>query len=54
LETLPVGQQSSIRQVYIDMHEGFSHAVQEALPAARIVVGRFHVAKHFRACADQA
>lgn len=54
LDTLPVQQKASIRQICIDMNEGFCHAAQETLPKASIVVDRFHVAKHYRACADHA
>ena len=35
------------------MYEGFINAVREALPNAEVVIDRFHVAKHYRDCADQ-
>ena len=35
------------------MYDGFINAVREVLPHARVVVDRFHVAKAYRACADQ-
>jgi transposase len=35
------------------MYEGYTNAVREVLPQARIVVDRFHVAKAYRDCADQ-
>lgn len=54
LETLPLRQRMSIRRACIDMNEGFSHAIQETLPAVQVVVDRFHVAKHYRDCADKA
>ena len=54
LQTLPPEQQASLRQVCIDMNEGYCNAVQETLPAAEIVVDRFHVAKHYSECADKA
>lgn len=42
-----------VRDVCTDMYEGYTSAVREALPEARIVVDRFHVAKAYRDCADQ-
>ena len=36
------------------MNEGYRNAVQETLPDAQVVVDRFHVAKHYRDCADKA
>ena len=54
LKTLPSRQHRSIRQVCIDMNEGYCNAVLETLPKAQVVVDRFHVAKHYRDCADKA
>jgi len=54
LKTLPPQQCQSIRQVCIDMNEGYRNAVLETLPMAQVVVDRFHVAKHYRDCADTA
>ncbi|MBE0472551.1 MAG: ISL3 family transposase [Methyloprofundus sp.] len=54
LKTLPPYQCQSIRQVCIDMNEGYGNAVLETLPKAQVVVDRFHVAKHYRDCADKA
>lgn len=54
LETLPPDQREQVRQVCIDMNEGYRNAVQETLPNVPIVVDRFHVAKHYRDCADKA
>lgn len=54
LKTLPPRQSKGIRHVCIDMNEGYRNAVQEALPNAQVVVDRFHVAKHYRDCADKA
>nr|WP_048481319.1 transposase [Methylotuvimicrobium alcaliphilum] len=45
LKTLPPRQHRSIRQVCIDMNEGYCNAVLETLPEAQVVVDRFHVAK---------
>jgi len=54
LKTLPPRQCQSIRHVCIDMNEGYRNAAQEALPNVQIVIDRFHVAKHYRDCADKA
>jgi transposase len=54
LESLPESFKQGVERVCIDMHEGYLNAVQEALPHASIVVDRFHVAKHYRDCADKA
>lgn len=54
LETIPLCQRESVIQVCIDMNEGYRNAVQEALPHVQVVVDRFHVAKHYRDCADHA
>lgn len=54
LQSLPPEQQTSLRQACIDMNEGYCNALQETLPEVEIVVDRFHVAKHYRDCADQA
>jgi transposase len=35
------------------MYDGFINAAREVLPRARVVIDRFHVAKAYRACADQ-
>ena len=35
------------------MYDGFINAAREVLPHARVVIDRFHVAKAYRACADQ-
>lgn len=54
LETLPPDQSEQVRQVCIDMNEGYRNAAQEVLPHVQVVVDRFHVAKHYRDCADKA
>ena len=54
LETIPPHQHASVSQVCIDMNEGYRNAVQETLPDVQVVVDRFHVAKHYRDCADKA
>lgn len=54
LEHIPTPQKATIKRVCVDMYDGFSYAVTEALPDAIVVVDRFHVAKNYRACADEA
>lgn len=53
LRQIPARLRRQVRDVCTDMYEGYTSAVQEALPEARIVVDRFHVAKAYRDCADQ-
>jgi transposase len=53
LLTIPERLRATVREVCIDMYEGYASAVKKALPQARIVADRFHVAKNYRDCADQ-
>lgn len=53
LLTIPEDLRATVREVCIDMYEGYASAVKKALPQARIVADRFHVAKKYRDCADQ-
>ena len=53
LLTIPKHLRASVREVCTDMYEGYTSAVKKALPNARIVIDRFHVAKAYRDCADQ-
>ena len=53
LRQIPERLRRQVREVCTDMYEGYTSAVQEVLPQARIVVDRFHVAKAYRDCADQ-
>lgn len=53
LRQIPKRLQVTVREVCTDMYEGYTNAVREVLPQARIVVDRFHVAKAYRDCADQ-
>jgi transposase len=50
---IPERLRATVRQVCTDMYEGYTGAVGQVLPEARIVVDRFHVAKAYRDCADQ-
>lgn len=53
LLSIPMGLRRTVREVCIDMHEGYASAVKKVLPQARIVADRFHVAKNYRDCADK-
>lgn len=53
MRQIPSRLRRQVRDVCTDMYEGYTSAVREVLPGARIVVDRFHVAKAYRDCADQ-
>jgi transposase len=53
LRQFPERLRRQVREVCTDMYEGYTNAVREVLPQARIVVDRFHVAKAYRDCADR-
>lgn len=42
-----------VETVCCDLWEAYTEAVREEIPTARIVVDRFHVAKHYRQAAEQ-
>jgi len=52
LEAMPASLRARITTVCTDMWEGYITAAQEVLPAARIVIDRFHVARHYRDSVD--
>jgi len=52
LQSIPDGLRTTVEEVCIDMYEGFAGAVNEVLPAARVVADRFHVARAYRAALD--
>ena len=52
LRSIPLRLCQTIQTVCCDMYEGYSEAVREELPTARIVVDRFHVASHYHQAAD--
>lgn len=53
LLSIPEDCKPRITRVCSDMYDGFVNAVYEALPDVQVVVDRFHVAKHYRECADE-
>jgi transposase len=54
LSSIPAPQKATIQRVCTDMYEGYSNAVYETLPKVIVIINQFHVAKHYRACADKA
>lgn len=48
LSALPDAVRERITTVCTDMWEGYVTAVEETLPKARLVIDRFHVARHYR------
>jgi transposase len=53
LKTIPEKLRATVREVCTDLYEGFVNAVKEALPHAKVVADRFHVAKLYREAADE-
>lgn len=53
LLSIPERLRATIHEVCIDMWEGYANAVRKALPQAKIIADRFHVAKSYRDCADK-
>src|SRR5260370_10795481 len=52
LHAIPARLRATIQSVCSDLYEGYLQAVQAVLPTVRRVVDRFHVAKLYRAAAD--
>lgn len=52
LRKLPAARKVAITRVCTDMWEGYVSAVEEVLPAALVVIDRFHVAQHYHKAAD--
>jgi transposase len=48
LTTIPASVRARSTTVCTDIWDGYITAVQEVLPATRIVIDRFHVARHYR------
>jgi transposase len=53
LRSVPQRLCQTIQTVCCDMYEGYSEAVRQELPTARLVADRFHVAGHYHQAADQ-
>lgn len=53
LASIPPTLRTTIQSVCTDLYEGYVQAVQEVLPQVRRVIDRFHVAKLYRAAADE-
>jgi transposase len=53
LLSIPAAIRSRITTVCTDIWEGYITAVQEVLPDARLVLDRFHVARHYRDAVDE-
>ncbi len=53
LRSIPERLKRSIQTVCSDMYEGYTEAVKEVLPEARLVIDRFHVTEAYRAGLDQ-
>ncbi|HYQ92161.1 MAG TPA: ISL3 family transposase [Candidatus Competibacteraceae bacterium] len=53
LHTIPAPLKATVRQVCIDMWEGYAGAVAAALPNAHVVVDRFPVAVQYRKAVDE-
>lgn len=52
LHSIPASRQEQIKTICCDLWEAYVSAAQEVLPRARIVLDRFHVARHYRDAAD--
>jgi transposase len=53
LRTIPIRLTSTIETVCCDMYEGYTEAVRQELPQAKIVVDRFHVTRYYNKAADK-
>jgi len=53
LRLIPLRILQRVQAVCCDLWEAYTEAVREEIPTARIVIDRFHVAKHYREAADQ-
>ena len=50
---MPLRILQKVQAVCCDLWEAYTEAVREEIPTARIVIDRFHVAKHYRDAAEQ-
>jgi transposase len=53
LRSIPERLLQTVHTVCCDMYEGFTEAAREEVKTARIVIDRFHVARHYREAADR-
>jgi len=53
LRSIPIRLVETIEEVCCDMYEGYTEAVREELPKAKIVIDRFHVTRHYSKAADK-
>jgi len=53
LRSIPMRLVETIEEVCCDMYEGYTEAVREELPQAKIVIDRFHVTRHYSKAADK-
>jgi len=53
LTTIPGAIRTSITTVCTDIWDGYITAVEQVLPDAKIVIDRFHVARHYRDAVDE-
>lgn len=53
LRMVPPRILQAIQGVCCDLWEAYTEAVREEIPTARIVIDRFHVARHYREAADE-
>lgn len=53
LRSIPKRLLETVHTACCDMWEGFTEAVREEAPRAKIVIDRFHVAKHYHDAADK-
>jgi transposase len=53
LRSIPQRLLETIHTVCCDLWEGFTEAVREEVPGAKMVIDRFHIAEHYRDAADK-
>lgn len=53
LRSIPERLKKTITTACTDMYEGYTEAIREELPQARLVIDRFHVARAYRDCLDE-
>ena len=53
LRSIPLSLLGTIHTACCDLWEGYTEALREEVPGAKIVIDRFHIAKHYREAADR-